>query len=55
MKKANRGRRLDHIWAAPAVRERALAGGRDAFRIWEDVRGWEKPSDHAPVVLRIGG
>ncbi|MEA1940935.1 MAG: exodeoxyribonuclease III [Pseudomonadota bacterium] len=54
-RKANRGRRLDHIWAAPAVRERALAGGREAFRIWEDVRGWEKPSDHAPVVLEIGG
>lgn len=54
-RKANRGRRLDHIWAAPSVRERALAGGREAFRIWEDVRGWEKPSDHAPVVLRIEG
>ena len=54
-KAANRGRRLDHIWAAPAVRERALAGGREAFRIWEDCRGWEKPSDHAPVVLKIGG
>lgn len=54
-RKANRGRRLDHIWASPAARERALAGGREAFRIWEDVRGWEKPSDHAPVVLRVGG
>ena len=53
-RKANRGRRLDHIWAAPAARDRALATGRDGFQIWEDVRGWEKPSDHAPVVLDLG-
>lgn len=53
-RKANRGRRLDHIWAAPAAKARALDGGRDAFTIWEDVRGWEKPSDHAPVVLKLG-
>ncbi|MFT6541724.1 MAG: exodeoxyribonuclease-3 [Maricaulis maris] len=51
---ANRGRRLDHIWASPAARDRALAGGRDAFRIWEDERSREKPSDHAPVVLTLG-
>ena len=53
-RKANRGRRLDHIWASPAAKTRALAGGREAFTIWEDVRGWEKPSDHAPVVLKLG-
>jgi exodeoxyribonuclease-3 len=53
-RKANRGRRLDHIWASGAAKPRALAGGRDAFRIWDDVRSWEKPSDHAPVVLEIG-
>jgi exodeoxyribonuclease-3 len=54
-RKANRGRRLDHIWASPAAKDRALAGGREAFQIWEDVRGWERPSDHAPVVLKVGG
>ncbi|MHA6287923.1 exodeoxyribonuclease III [Maricaulis sp. CAU 1757] len=54
-KKANRGRRLDHIWASPAARELCLAGGRDAFRIDDHMRSVEKPSDHAPVVLRVGG
>ena len=52
-RKANRGRRLDHIWASGPAKARALAGGKDAFSIWSDVRGWEKPSDHAPVVLEI--
>ena len=50
---SNRGRRLDHIWVAPAARDRALAGGRDAFRIWQDERGRVKPSDHVPVTLEI--
>jgi exodeoxyribonuclease-3 len=53
-RKANRGRRLDHIWASGDAKARALSGGRDAFRIWEDVRSWERPSDHAPITLQIG-
>jgi len=52
-RKANRGRRLDHIWAAPSVKDRALAAGREGFKVWEDLRGYEKPSDHAPVVMRF--
>lgn len=48
---SNRGRRLDHIWVTPDLGRRALGGGRDAFRIHDDARGWEKPSDHAPVSL----
>ncbi len=41
---ADKGRRLDHIWATPDVVDRS--GGS---RIARHVRGWEKPSDHAPV------
>ncbi|MEO0915898.1 MAG: exodeoxyribonuclease III [Pseudomonadota bacterium] len=41
---ADKGRRLDHIWATPDIS--AAAHGS---RILRDARGWEKPSDHAPV------
>lgn len=54
-RKANRGRRLDHIWTAPGVTAQATAAGRDGFKVWEDLRGYEKPSDHAPVTLKIEG
>ncbi len=50
---SNRGRRLDHIWVSPALKKVALAGGRDAYQIHDDVRGWERPSDHAPVTLKL--
>jgi len=52
-KASNRGRRLDHIWVSPALKKAALAGGRKAFAIHEDARGWERPSDHAPVTLKL--
>ncbi len=41
---ADKGRRLDHIWATPDLAERS--GGS---RVARHVRGWEQPSDHAPV------
>ena len=41
---ANKGRRLDHIWATKDIAD--IAHGSYISR---DVRGWEKPSDHAPV------
>ncbi|HKL56189.1 MAG TPA: exodeoxyribonuclease III [Roseovarius sp.] len=41
---ADKGRRLDHVWASGDIR--AAAHGS---RILRDARGWEKPSDHAPV------
>lgn len=50
---SNRGRRLDHIWVSPALKKAALALGRDGFHIHDDVRGWERPSDHAPVSLTL--
>ncbi|NIZ10555.1 exodeoxyribonuclease III [Pseudooceanicola sp. HF7] len=41
---ADKGRRLDHIWATPDISNAAHSS-----RILRDVRGWEQPSDHAPV------
>jgi exodeoxyribonuclease-3 len=41
---ADKGRRLDHIWATPDLAERS--GGS---RVARHARGWEQPSDHAPV------
>lgn len=41
---ANRGRRLDHIWASPALGDRVAA-----VSFLKGARGWERPSDHVPV------
>lgn len=43
---SNRGRRLDHIWASPDLRD-----GLQSMMVRTDARGWERPSDHAPVSL----
>ena len=47
--KSDRGRRLDHIWLSPALKdaaEKTLAAGHEIHR---PCRLWERPSDHAPV------
>lgn len=41
---SDRGRRLDHVWASADI---AAAG--HSSRILRAARGWDKPSDHAPV------
>lgn len=41
---ADRGRRLDHVWASADVAATARAG-----RVLKAARGWAQPSDHAPV------
>jgi exodeoxyribonuclease-3 len=41
---ADKGRRLDHIWASPDI-----AGAAHGSRILRPARGWEQPSDHVPV------
>ena len=41
---ADKGRRLDHIWAT-----KDIAPSASASRILREARGWDKPSDHAPV------
>lgn len=48
--KADKGRRLDHIWVSPRLEE-ALSN----LRILKDARGWERPSDHVPVSIQISG
>lgn len=51
--KSDRGRRLDHIWVSPALKNGALHHGRDSLIVHRDCRFWERPSDHAPVTLRM--
>ncbi|MBK5946620.1 exodeoxyribonuclease III [Rhodobacter veldkampii DSM 11550] len=41
---ADKGRRLDHIWATPDISNAAHGS-----RILRELRGWEQPSDHVPV------
>jgi exodeoxyribonuclease III len=45
---SDRGRRLDHIWVSPALKG-ALAGQT----IVRKMRGWQKASDHVPVVAEL--
>ncbi len=44
----NHGLRIDHLLAADSV-------AKDISEVWIDTvpRSWEKPSDHAPVVMKI--
>jgi exodeoxyribonuclease III len=46
--KADKGRRLDHIWVAPALADR-LTG----VRVLKHLRGWLRPSDHVPVTATL--
>ncbi len=43
---ANKGRRLDHIWASEDLK----AAVTDSL-ITRSARGWDKPSDHVPVTV----
>jgi exodeoxyribonuclease-3 len=45
---SDKGRRLDHVW----VTQPLDAGIRHA-EVVRDARGWEKASDHAPVVVDL--
>ena len=42
---SDRGRRLDHVWASADI-----AGAAHSSRVLKHVRGWERSSDHAPVL-----
>jgi exodeoxyribonuclease-3 len=50
---SNRGLRLDHIWITPGLRGAAQAKGLELARVHDDVREWERPSDHAPVTADL--
>jgi exodeoxyribonuclease-3 len=45
---ADKGRRLDHIWVAPALADR-LSG----IQVMRASRGWARPSDHVPVTATL--
>lgn len=45
---ANKGRRLDHIWLG-----RGLAANLASMHIKRETRGWERPSDHVPVLVTL--
>ena len=45
---SDKGRRLDHIWATPDI----ASGSRCSF-VLREARGWDQPSDHAPVFARF--
>ncbi|MCF8496451.1 MAG: exodeoxyribonuclease III [Alphaproteobacteria bacterium] len=47
-RKSNRGRRLDHIWVTPP-----LGPLLKSQEILADVRDWDKPSDHVPVLAEL--
>ena len=42
------GWRLDHLWLKQAYADKITGGS-----VFRDSRGWEKPSDHAPVILDL--
>jgi exodeoxyribonuclease-3 len=44
----DQGRRLDHVWANPALAEN-FAG----MTVLRAARGWPQPSDHVPVIARF--
>ena len=45
---ANKGRRLDHVWVS-----KKLAPKLRAMQVVKEARGWEQPSDHAPVIVEL--
>lgn len=46
--KADRGRRLDHIWATGDIAARTTSA-----HILKEARGWPQPSDHVPVMVEV--
>ena len=47
---SDRGRRLDHVWVTPP-----LVGALGGALVHRDMRGWDKASDHVPVMVELGG
>ena len=45
---SDRGRRLDHVWVSPA-----LKGAVTSQSIIKKTRGWQRASDHVPVIADI--
>jgi exodeoxyribonuclease-3 len=45
---ADKGRRLDHVWVAPALADRMTG-----VSVMKAARGWMRPSDHVPVTATL--
>jgi exodeoxyribonuclease-3 len=45
---SDRGRRLDHVWVTPPLRPKLASA-----RVLREARGWDKASDHVPVVVDL--
>jgi exodeoxyribonuclease III len=45
---SDRGRRLDHMWVTPDLRDRAVS-----HQVHRPCRSWGKPSDHVPIVTEF--
>lgn len=45
---SDRGRRLDHIWSSAD-----LSPKLSSIEVLREARGWERPSDHVPVIARF--
>jgi len=45
---SDRGRRLDHIWVSPVLKERL-----DTVETLKPVRSWTQPSDHVPIITTL--
>ena len=45
---SNRGRRLDHFWVSTKLFPQVKSGV-----IYKDIRSWERPSDHVPIIVDI--
>lgn len=46
---SDRGRRLDHIWSSDD-----LLPALSRVEVLREARGWERPSDHVPVMAEFG-
>jgi exodeoxyribonuclease-3 len=44
----NLGLRIDHVWVSPPLAKKCAAAFID-----KEPRGWERPSDHAPVIVEL--
>jgi exodeoxyribonuclease-3 len=45
---ADKGRRLDHVWSSPD-----LGPHLSSIEVLKEARGWDRPSDHVPVIARL--
>ena len=45
---ANKGRRLDHIWLSEAI-----GPALGPLQVLQEARGWDRPSDHVPVIVGL--